>query len=83
MNIKDAQGVVPTFAEIEVLQRAAPARLVVDEVQRVDGLIDAADHVNKDVELVSQAKNAGDRQQVMSAQKTEDGWGALIRAACS
>ena len=34
---------VPAFAEIELLQGTAPAVLVVDEVQRVDGLVDAAD----------------------------------------
>jgi hypothetical protein len=34
---------VPAFAQIELLKRASPARLVVDEVKRVDSLVDAAD----------------------------------------
>ena len=34
---------VPAFAEIELLQGTAPAVLVVDKSQRVDGLVDAAD----------------------------------------
>jgi len=38
-----ARQAVPAFAEIELQQRAAPARLVVDEVQRVNGFVDAAD----------------------------------------
>ncbi len=34
---------VAAFAEIELLQGTAPSVVVVDEIQRVDGLVDAAD----------------------------------------
>jgi hypothetical protein len=33
---------VSAFAEVELLERASPARLVIDESQRMDGLVDAA-----------------------------------------
>ncbi|CAH2771958.1 MAG: hypothetical protein CBARDCOR_2097 [uncultured Caballeronia sp.] len=38
-----ARQAVAAFAEIELEQRAASAGLVIDKVQRMDGLIDAAD----------------------------------------
>jgi hypothetical protein len=34
---------VPAFAEIELLESASPARFVIDEVEHVYGLVDAAD----------------------------------------
>ena len=36
-----ARQTMATFTEIELQQRAAPASLVVNEIQRVDGLVDA------------------------------------------
>jgi hypothetical protein len=41
-----ARQAVPAFTKIELLERASPARLVVDEVKRVNGLVDAADFRN-------------------------------------
>src|SRR6218665_1632968 len=34
---------VATFAKMELRERAAPASLIVDEVQRVDGFVNASD----------------------------------------
>lgn len=34
---------VSAFAQIELLERASPSCLVIDEVQRVDNLVDAVD----------------------------------------
>jgi hypothetical protein len=34
------------FAQIELLECASPARLVIDKVKRVDSLVDAADFSN-------------------------------------
>jgi hypothetical protein len=39
----DPPQAVPAFAETELLERASPARFVIDEVEHVYGIVDAAD----------------------------------------